>query len=507
MDEEAYENAYRIEELSEDADGRYYSMIVCESPATISAFQKRLGVEMDNQHRKPKNNRGDYFPEIDEHGNLKQSEGEIDLQKALIEGRPSDDDLEAYAQWKIDVIKSGNHILFALQSPIDSGRSSVGQKLKDPGGLHYAFGNDYVRDEKDGKLYYVNEREVRKQRGVVTWMMKKIGANLLSGKSIMNISLPVDIFERRSILVRNASLLGFAPLWIDRAAQILGDPLEQFRLAISYLTSKLHYGVEQKKPFNPIWGETFQGFVNGCPCYYEQVSHHPPIFSFQFYGHDYTIDGSLEMEARATPNTMKGAIMGLERITFKKTGNVIYMRNPFAVVEGLTYGKRSVHYVKKAVFFDPQNRLYCRILFDPDQSFFSFNRRFLHDHFEGEICRVSEAFVNAKLKEIKEGNKKLKAKPEDLTEVLGRLSGSFLDHLKIDEKVYWKIKELRPYAIEEASAPLPSDSTFREDMLYLLQDNIPMAQKKKEEMEELQRLYRRLRAEYRKRNGEGGNEH
>ena len=35
--------------------------------------------------------------------------------------------------------------------------------------------------------------------------------------------------------------------------------------------------INQQKPFNPIIGETFQGFLNGNPVYLEQISHHPPI--------------------------------------------------------------------------------------------------------------------------------------------------------------------------------------------------------------------------------------
>ncbi len=49
-------------------------------------------------------------------------------------------------------------------------------------------------------LEYINQDILKKQRSVMTYMLKKIGANLLSGKSIMNVSLPLNIFDPRSVL-------------------------------------------------------------------------------------------------------------------------------------------------------------------------------------------------------------------------------------------------------------------------------------------------------------------
>ena len=52
---------------------------------------------------------------------------------------------------------------------------------------------------KDG-LEFIDQETIRKQRGVLTYLIKKIGINLLSGKSIMNVSLPIHIFDSRSML-------------------------------------------------------------------------------------------------------------------------------------------------------------------------------------------------------------------------------------------------------------------------------------------------------------------
>lgn len=49
--------------------------------------------------------------------------------------------------------------------------------------------------------------------------------------------------------------------------------------------------LSMEKPFNPILGETFQCWINGCPAYSEQISHHPPIAALMFKGRGYDISG------------------------------------------------------------------------------------------------------------------------------------------------------------------------------------------------------------------------
>jgi hypothetical protein len=60
------------------------------------------------------------------------------------------------------------------------------------------------------------------------------------------------------------------------------------------------------KPFNPILGETYQAFIDGCPVYGEQISHHPPISSFFLKGRGYFVHGSLEAKVDIGLNTASG---------------------------------------------------------------------------------------------------------------------------------------------------------------------------------------------------------
>jgi len=91
---------------------------------------------------------------------------------------------------------------------------------------------------------------------------------MFSGMSILNISLPVIVFEHRSNLERFAFALAFAPVYLERAGE-LNNPLEQMKNCMTFfLTTILMYSIFSK-PFNPILGETFQAYISGMPVYCE----------------------------------------------------------------------------------------------------------------------------------------------------------------------------------------------------------------------------------------------
>lgn len=64
--------------------------------------------------------------------------------------------------------------------------------------------------------------------------------------------------------------------------------------------------IEMAKPFNPILGETYQGFIDGCPIYGEQIAHHPPISSLLMIGRGYFIHANLEAKVEFGLNNASG---------------------------------------------------------------------------------------------------------------------------------------------------------------------------------------------------------
>lgn len=55
---------------------------------------------------------------------------------------------------------------------------------------------------------------MKAQKKVLTFIIKSIGKNILSGKGILNMSLPVDIFCRESNIERMAMSYGYFPVFL-----------------------------------------------------------------------------------------------------------------------------------------------------------------------------------------------------------------------------------------------------------------------------------------------------
>lgn len=57
--------------------------------------------------------------------------------------------------------------------------------------------------------------------------------------------------------------LSFAPNLLERA--FASNPLEAMKWTVVYLVAVGVVGISMEKPFNPLLGETFQGWIDGCP--------------------------------------------------------------------------------------------------------------------------------------------------------------------------------------------------------------------------------------------------
>lgn len=97
------------------------------------------------------------------------------------------------------------------------------------------------------------------------FIVTKIGKNIISGKSILNISLPVDIFCPESNLERLVYSLTYAPKIIEPSMK--KNHFEKFKAVVALGISSSPLYLNMEKPFNPILGETFQCWINGCPAY------------------------------------------------------------------------------------------------------------------------------------------------------------------------------------------------------------------------------------------------
>ena len=68
-------------------------------------------------------------------------------------------------------------------------------------------------------MIYVDQMRLKRSKNVLNYLLKKMGKNILTGKSLLNISLPVNIFSRSSNLEHLALGFSYAPLFLEQAVK------------------------------------------------------------------------------------------------------------------------------------------------------------------------------------------------------------------------------------------------------------------------------------------------
>ncbi len=391
-----------------------------------------------------------------------------------------------------------------------------------------------------GGLTCTDLEQLESQKGVMTHLVKSFGSNLIQGKSVVNVSLPVRIFEPRSFLQRIPDAWCFAPIFLTRAA-FAETPLQRFQHVITFMVAGLHHAVTNTKPFNPILGETFEGsYKDGSQIFLEQTSHHPPISSFQLIGPNgiYHVHGSHEFAASLRPNSILGSQIGLTHVDFLD-GTRISFHLPAALVRGTILGDRNFTWVGNCRFTDEKNHLFSDVKFNPDEKsaftrLFGATQRTPDDHIRGEIFydgppvddepSISELLAadvpvhststppnmagHAGKKERKKKGKRGSSSKASLfpTKHVSLCEGSWMDGIGFtpqhagggsgETEWYWTNQTIKPFKTILSETPLPSDCRFREDLIYLIAGNLDEAQKWKSLLEERQRAEREQRKKH-----------
>lgn len=167
---------------------------------------------------------------------------------------------------------------------------------------------------KSGGVICTNEQQINHQKKVFKYIISQIGSNIIQRKNILNVSFPVTIFKKQSHLKSVARNFSFAPIFFEKVVN--SSPEEKIKAAVLFQISTAILVISMNKPFNPILGETYQGFIDDCPVFLEQISHHPPICRYIFYGRGYKIYGTIEPKIALGLNCVKGWSSPLNYIQF-----------------------------------------------------------------------------------------------------------------------------------------------------------------------------------------------
>lgn len=200
---------------------------------------------------------------------------------------------------------------------------------------------------KKNYLECADEKIKKSNEGVIPYVLRELAKNVLSGKGVVSISLPVRIFQPKSLLERILDACSFVPTFFKLACQT-DDKLLRMKYICAFIVGGMYMSADLRKPFNPILGETLEGyFKDGSKIYMEHISHHPPISSYIIEGpesYHYKMYGSVEFKGniKNSGNVLNIFFEGANYVEFPD-GHVIEFHYPTTRVAGLMWGERTVN--------------------------------------------------------------------------------------------------------------------------------------------------------------------
>ena len=377
--------------------------------------------------------------------------------------------------------------------------------------LTFKYTKDYLKDfliDDYYGVYCLNQEIVDRQSGVIKDVIVQLTKMIVSGTHI-TISLPIRIFEPRSMIERYTDWLSFAPDLLEKAAKC-EDKIETFKYVILFSLSALFRSSEQLKPLNPLLGETYQcEWEDGSKFYIEHISHTPPISRIYITSSKnlFIVSGYIDMELGGILKAMfKNAMLmipkGKMSVFFPEKNQTVSFQFPKINLGGAIWGQRYIYFYDHMKFEDVENNLKAIIAFSNGTT--ELKKKRIHDIY-GKVFKYNYDSEELK-KPFYSESMPYYPFPSNNEDVISEITGSWLEEIKFDDKVYFTIKDSIPPSIYPSDNVLPSDSRYREDKIWLKHsfDNKEefgkvfegYAQSWKLGLEAQQRFDRELRKEY-----------
>lgn len=322
---------------------------------------------------------------------------------------------------------------------------------------------------RDDGVYCINEDVVKNQSGIYSDLCKQFTKGIFKSGPI-SISLPIRIFEPRSMLERYTDWFSFAPIILKKAGS-LKDKIEAFKQVIIFTLSAMYISTSQTKPFNPLLGETYQAtYCDGTEIYMEHTSHTPCVSNifikdieglYRLSGYfDIFMEGHMKL---LFTNYLYCVPKTKMEVYLKGTGQRIQYHYPKLKLGGMIFGKRYVLWEGHMKFEDRENNLRATIAFNKEHP--SLKKKSF-DHIYGQIFYYD--YSKAKKKDFYEKEIPKSGWATDPKLIYSEVTGSWLDTIYFDNQEYWSIKDNYPpqmYPSERNVAP--SDARYREDLVWL----------------------------------------
>jgi hypothetical protein len=215
---------------------------------------------------------------------------------------------------------------------------------------------------------------------------------------------------------------------------------------VTFGLSSIYICSGQNKPFNPLLGETNQGsFGDGTKFYCEHTSHHPPISHYLLENENYTLSGYYEFIGKMGGNSLTSGLRGPSTLVFKDGTKIIFNAPDFKL-GGTMIGERTIECVGSLVFNDVTNKIKAVVMVNnyKEGGFFGGAASGSKTGLEGVIYEVAAKDNNTTKFGSKQNLPECLKDVKDIKKKLSSVSGSWINQIKFDDKVYWDIDQVSP---------------------------------------------------------------
>lgn len=331
--------------------------------------------------------------------------------------------------------------------------------------------NAINNNSKDGvKPMTKEEQEYERQ---LNWKLIKKFTMAIFKMDVTRFSFPVGYNEPRTFLERSADLFGFLTQIFLKKAIDETDPKRRLALVAVGICAGYHLYLQQKKPWNPVLGETYVGrWENDVTIYGEQVSHHPPVSRIQIFdpNNEYKINAGFNFLIDSGVKQVDIIQKGLTELEFKD-GTVYQWEFPTIAVTGLLAGDRIVKVKNRLEIKDVKNNLLATVDVNPKENKAK------------NIIKPKQTTIYGGVGELTDDKKKRH-------EYSLIIHGDYCDSISIDDAIVWNIATntiKRPLKEIPPEELLLSDCRYRIDRAYLIKGDMDKADEAKTIIEECQR--------------------
>ena len=180
------------------------------------------------------------------------------------------------------------------------------------------------------------------------------------GKDLSRITMPIWLNEPISMLQKISEIVNNSYI-MDDAVKIQDDYEKIGHIAIFLVSQYSQVYMRNRKPFNPMLGETFEIIQPTYRFMAEQVSHHPPISAFYLEGNGYNTHGDTDVKNFFWGGSLEFRAVGVQHLYLTETKEHFIIRRPDNSANNIIVGKLYVDVHGKFEITNVTKNIKCEI--------------------------------------------------------------------------------------------------------------------------------------------------